>query len=100
MNAFMITNFDISEILKKAKNWKTPESDIVHNFCYKCITCLHLVLASCIHKIIENPELSPPPPPPPILEETIYMLSKKPENHRNVESKIHYHSHHCDFSCF
>ena len=72
MEATNITASNISKVLKRAQNWKAPGLDMMHNFLFKHLTCVYLVLAKCIQNIISNPELATSF----MLEGITYMLPK------------------------
>ena len=59
MEATNITAYNISRVFKRAQKWKAHEPDMVHISWYKYLTCVHPVLARCIHNIIDNPEFTP-----------------------------------------
>ena len=53
MEATNSTAFDICRFLKRAQNWKAPGPDIMPNFLYKHLTCVHPVLVKCMQNIIK-----------------------------------------------
>ena len=77
METTNITVSDISRVLKKAQNWIAPGPDMVQNFWYKHLTCVHPVLDKWMQNIINNPEFASSF----MLEEITYMLPKKPDAH-------------------
>lgn len=55
----IISRSDIENVLKKAKNWKAPGPDKIHNFWLKSFTSTHGPLSRCFQKFLEDPTSFP-----------------------------------------
>ncbi|XP_030747689.1 uncharacterized protein LOC115876144 [Sitophilus oryzae] len=79
------TDMDVSQALKKAKNWKAPGYDQIHNFWLKKFTASHESLARCFTKALNDPTTLPRH----ISEGITYLIHKKgdqnnPHNYRPI----------------
>jgi hypothetical protein len=54
-----ISTNEISNIIRKLHNWKSPGTDKIQNFWYKRFTCTHGKLAQLINEVINQPEKMP-----------------------------------------
>ena len=51
-----LTAEDVTNVMKKAANWKGPGPDKLHNNCLKKSRCMNQLLAELINEVIEEPQ--------------------------------------------
>jgi len=44
-----ISNDILGKVIENIHSWKSPDSDSIHNYRYKKLTCLHPYLLKCIN---------------------------------------------------